>query len=538
MKKSKAEKRKKAPAPEPAAPAPKALARGKTTARELRISAAVAVAAAVVVAVLVNILSARHYERWDLTDDGLYTISQATEQTLKTLPDQVELYVLLSHNDPLTLTLRHLLEAYQALTPKLKVAYVDPDRSPAEFIAIQQKYGIAAGKTEDGRIITDASIVVVRGDRKHFITAGDLIEVNEGQEAKARSKVEQTLTAGIMVVVTGESPLVCFTHGHGEPSIDDGGAEGLLALHSRLDKLNYRVAELPPLREIEGKDVVDDCKLVVVAGPSQRVDEAEVQRIKRFVENGGNALVFAGVELDPGGRGVIDQGLAPLFSLAGLRRRQDVVFERDPARMWTQGQGEAMVARPLPHPITRAFIELEGAVPILVMLTSSFEVLPEKAVVPSPILATSDDAFGMHDFAAWAEDPDTPTPKAADHPGPLMLAYAAELPKESADAERGPRMVVFATKSAVVGANWTNERLQGTGLLIESAISWLATETVVVDIPTKPARSLGAGITAEDVTGAAVKLVVLLPLSTVLLGLAVSLRRRLGSKDRPSEASR
>ena len=35
-------------------------------------------------------------------------------------------------------------------------AYVDPERNPAEFVAIQQKYGILAGKADDGRVVTDA----------------------------------------------------------------------------------------------------------------------------------------------------------------------------------------------------------------------------------------------------------------------------------------------------------------------------------------------------------------------------------------------
>jgi hypothetical protein len=407
---------------------------------------------------------------------------------------------------------------------------VDPDRDPAEFIAIQQKFGIAAGKTEDGRVITDASVVVVSGERRHFITTGDLIQVNEGQEEKARSLVEQTLTAGIQVVVSGDAPRLCFTHGWGEPSVDEGGMEGLLALHARLDKLNYQIEELPSLGDLEGPDTIADCKLVVVAGPSQPLPKAEVERLKRFVENGGNALVFAGPELASSGRGFVDQGLGPLLAVGGLARRQDLVFERDDARKWTQGQGETMLALPKPHPITRAFIESDGALPIVLAVTSSLAILPNAATAPAALLMTSDEAFGMRGFVEWAEDPVTPEPQPNDNPGPLVLAYAVELPRVRDTDERGPRMVVFGTKSAVVGANWTNERLQGTARLVESAISWLAAKTVIVDVPSKPERSLGAGMTQDDVSSAAWKLVLLLPLSTALFGVAVALRRRATSK--------
>ncbi len=521
--------------PADAEPRPAHTDGARVTSRSLRTSAAIGVAAAVVVTVLINILGARHFRRWDVTNDGLYTISRATEQTLKTLPDQVELYVLLSKDDPLSLTLRHLLEAYQALSTQLKVRNIDPDRNPTEFLAIQQKYGIAAGRTENGRIITDASIIVVRGERKHFITSQDLIEVNVGQEAQARSKVEQTLTAGIRLVVSGQTPRVCFTSGHGEPLVDQGGSDGLLALHSRLDKLNYQVEQLPPMRGVDGMDPIASCQLVVVAGPTQLLDKTEVLRIKRFVEDGGNALILAGPELAPGGQGFVDQGLAPLLALAGVRRRQDLVFEQDAARVWAQEQ--AFLVEPKPHPITRAFIELQGALPIVLKISSSLTLLPKSATKPVALLATSDDSFGMRAFAEWAKNPIDPEPQLDDFHGPLVLAYAAELAKVSDNAEHGPRLVVIGTKSLISGSSWTNERLQGTGLFVESAVSWLASETVFVDVPSKPVRTLGAGMTQDDVSSAALKLVVLLPLSIVLLGLAMGFRRRQESGSASSKAS-
>jgi hypothetical protein len=500
-------------------PAPGPEASSKTLV--LSLSGMVAVAAVVVLAVLVNILSARHYHRWDLTDDGLYTISRVTEDTLKTLPEPVEIKVLLAQSDPLTLTLRHLLEAYKAITPKLSVDFIDPDRHPAEFIAIQQKYGIAAGKSEDGKIITDASVIVVRGDRRHFITPEEFQEVEEGEEAKARSKVEMVLTAGLKLVTSGTPPKVCFTSGFGEPLIDDGGMEGLDALHDRLDKLNYQVVQLLPLRELETTDDIDTCKLVVVAGPDQRMDEADVTRLKRYFENGGNALVFVGPELDAGGDGFVDQGLAPLLAAGGIRKRNDLVFERDAGHVWSIGQGEALLAEPKSHPITDPFIQLGGAESIVLTLLSSLEAIPDASVAPTAILMTSDEAFGMRDFVAWAENPVTPEPEAHDRPGPLALAYAVELPNRS-------RMVVLGTKSAMVAANWKNPRLQGTGLLVESIISWLASQAIVLDIPQKPARELGANITEEMLTSSLWKLVVMLPLSTALAGLVIALVRRRG----------
>ena len=89
------------------------------------------VIAAGVLLVNVNVLSARWYKRWDLTSDRLYTLSGPTRELLASLDKPVDVTVLLSNSDPLTLSVRHMLEAYGAETRRLRVRYVDPDRSPA-----------------------------------------------------------------------------------------------------------------------------------------------------------------------------------------------------------------------------------------------------------------------------------------------------------------------------------------------------------------------------------------------------------------------
>ena len=150
--------------------------------------------AACLLAVLVNVLVARHYKRWDLTKGGLYTLSEPTVETLHGLEEPVKVLLLLPSRDPLGLSVSHLLDAYRAESSRVEVESTDPDRHPAEFIATQQRYGVVAGKTEDGRIVTDAAIIVVRGDRHHFVTSQDLIEVDDDQDLRARPKLELALT--------------------------------------------------------------------------------------------------------------------------------------------------------------------------------------------------------------------------------------------------------------------------------------------------------------------------------------------------------
>jgi hypothetical protein len=234
----------------------------------------------------------------------------------------------------------------------------------------------------------------------------------------------------------------------------------------------------------------------------------------------------AGPEFDPGRGTPVSLGLEPLLARAGIEKRADVIFERDPARRLPGGQGEIFLAEPQLHPITQGFVELAGAIPLPVQLVSSLVPRADATVAPSPLLSTSADAFGLGDIRGWLESDAEAVPGAGDARGPLVIAYAAELPKRDPDAAHGPRMVVFGTKSVIVGANWVSDPLRGTGMLVENAISWLADEPVIVEVPDKPARQIGMRLTEEVLTASLYKTVVLLPLGTLLLGLGIHLRRR------------
>jgi len=97
------------------------------------------VVAAMILAALVNLYVSRHYRRWDLTTNRLYTLSPATLETLHALGERVDVDVVLSSGDPLANSVKFMLDAYQAESERLAVRYVDPDRRPADLLALQQK---------------------------------------------------------------------------------------------------------------------------------------------------------------------------------------------------------------------------------------------------------------------------------------------------------------------------------------------------------------------------------------------------------------
>ncbi len=484
---------------------------------------ALGVAAAMVLAVLVNVLVARHYRRWDLTHHRLYTLSPATLETLHALGESVHVDVLLSTADPLANSVKFLLSAYQAETDRLVVKYVDPDRHAAEFLALQQKYGIEAGRTDEGVVVTDAAVIMSRAHSKpFFLSAAELVD--EREDGRGRSKVEQAFTLTLRKVTSDARPRICFVAGHGEKRLDDGGPRGLGELASRLKKNNYDADEVDTSAP-NAKNPLAGCRVAVIVGPTQPFEADDVARLRSWFEAGGNVFLLTSPVPDADKKRMLALGLGSLTEAAGIVLEEAFVFELDPARKLPGGFGEQFLAEPKIHEITQGLVgEKNRDLKILMTAARPLSVGGGR-VSPAELLGSSAEAFGMTDFFGWAERGGVPEKRSDDRVGPLALAMAAELPGKATGAAHGPRMVVVGTSSLALGQNWQERVLRGGAIFTESALSWLAAEPPLVDIPDKPAMA-GARI-SEASLGEVLRYVVFyMPGAVLLLAIAVYLRRR------------
>jgi hypothetical protein len=496
---------------------------GMKRARTGQFVEAFGVLAAMVLAVFVNVLVARHYRRWDMTRHRLYTLSPATLETLHGLGESVEIDVLLSTADPLTNSVKFLLSAYQAETERLVVKYTDPDRHAAEFLAMQQKYGIEAGRTDEGVVVTDAVVIMSRGHGKpFFLSAAELVD--EREDGRGRSKVEQAFTLTLRKVMNDARPRICFIAGHGEKRLDDGGVRGLGELASRLKKNNYDADEVDTSAP-NAKNPLDGCRVAVIVGPTQPFDPEEVTRLRSWFESGGNVFLLAGPVPDADKKRMLPLGLGPLTQAAGIALEEAFVFELDPARKLPGGFGEQFLAEPKMHDITQGLMGEKNRDLKILMTAARPLSIAGGAAPPAELLGASGQAFGMTDFFAWAERGGVPEKSPGDREGPLALALAAELPSKAAGAAHGPRMVVVGTASLALGQNWQERVLRGGAIFTESALSWLAAEPPLVDIPDKPAVT-GARLNEASLGEVLRYAVFYMPGAVLLLAIAVYLRRR------------
>jgi hypothetical protein len=494
----------------------------------LKASSIVGVLGACVLGVLVNVVVARTYKRWDWTSSSLYTLSGPTKQTLHDLKEPVEINVLLPNGNPLTQTARFMLDAYRGETTQLKVRYLDSDKDPAAFTAFQQKYGLLSGKTEDGKIVSESSIVVVKGEKRWFLTTSDLVDVTESSDGRSRSRMEQGLTTAIRNVLSDKKSKVCFAEGHGELGANDPSARGLAELKRRLERNNYRIDIIDAAANKQAAKPWAACDLVMVVGPQSPWSDTEATILADFVKSGGNLLLFLNPILDSVKKRVSLTGLEEIAKLGGIELHNDFIFEKDPKFRVPEGNGEIFLAQGKNHPITEAIVgNNAGSSKMLFILSQSLAPAANSTVKPSVLLTTSEQAFGMTDFFSWTNDAVAPDYRPGDHKGPLTIAMASELPKlPNGNSSHGPRMVIVGSASMAQSQSWQQPALLAGAFFVESSVSWLTSKPPIVDIPEKSSMAAGLRLTEDTYSKVGYYVSLYIPAAAALIGLSVWLRRR------------
>lgn len=507
-----------------------------------QVSQLVGVVAAMVVVVLLNVVVARRYTRWDWTANQRYSLSPATVQTLHDLPDTVQVWVLLGGADPLEQSVKQLLVAYQGETTKLDVHYVDPDRDTIALEDLRKRFKIETGRTEAGHVVADAVVVVARGDKHWFVTGSELVEVAEADDTKVKPREERALTGAIRNVLGGTKARICFTSGHGEMSPLDAGERGAGALREVLEKDNYQVGVVDLAAPAAAKPL-DGCAVTVVAGLQVPFAKEEAERLRTWLLDDGNLFLAASPILggfDPGkppGPGqestLVPAGLERVLGPFGIALDDVVVTEQEADVALPDSGGFRFVAQPRQHPVTAALLksERQREVPRVVLhLTRSMRRATEPgAVTAQELLSTSPRAFGLRSIEGAADWKDTPQKHAGDLAGPLAIAMAAERPKASASAPHGPRVVVTGSSSMLGGVAFREAAAyRGGALFAESAISWLASKPQILDVPEK--APVGAGMRVNEESRGVIRryVVLFMPGTVALLGIAIALFRRAG----------
>lgn len=408
--------------------------------------------------VVANIFVLQNNERWDLTEQGVYSLSEKSVNVVKGLDKPLRL-VAMDTSKMMSLAggvdperVRELLDLYKYHNPKgISFEIIDPRTKPVEVERLGMKQGNLL-----------------------------YLEYGEGaQSAISRINTvdEQSITNAIVKLTKGISKKIYYIEGHGEPDV---GTETESGMRSFKDALEDEHLTVEPLMLPRVGKIPEDAAVVMLAAPKLKLQPAEQEALVEYVNKGGRLVMLANPE-DGGNQEV--QALAKRFN---IEVGDDVILDAE-SQMFFGGPQIFVAMGFSPHAITS---KLSGRQPPVFSFASSV-VAPKGEIsgtIYTELLKTGPNSWAERDITRLFDQADG---KASfgegDLKGPVPIAVAMEK-TVSQGADKAP----IVSRVIVVGdATWLrNDSFGSMGNrdLILNAINWVAGEEGAIAIGPKQMR--------------------------------------------------
>ena len=457
----------------------------------------------------------RWYVRSDWTRAQIYSLSETTKKIVAGLKASVRITVFMTRGGRLYDPVQELLNRYRALSPKIEVEFLDPERNPVRAEALVREFGIRQN-----------TVVFRSGEKKKYVEEDKLADfdfsgagMGGAPEVKA-FKGEQAFTSAILEVTENKQAKIYFTAGHGEPTLESSErGRGYSDAKQLLERDNLTVAAWSSLGKGE---VPADASVVVVAGPRTAFLEPETAALQKFLAGGGRALFLLDPVLPGPGAPASDLGLGALLESYGVKLANDIVI--DPANAVPLVGPETVIANHYgTHPIVRPLSE--QGLPVLFPVARSMakeDAKPGAATAATMLIETTSDGWGE----TGLDQLDAVQKDAKDVPGPVTIALAVGPADEKAAAKapgKPTRIVAIGNSRFLANGSLANA---GNANLFLNAIHWLAGEEKLVGIAPKTPEQASLTLNRTAVNRIGLFAVAGMPLAAILLGVWVWYRRR------------
>ncbi len=415
----------------------------------------------------------------DLTRERTYSLSSLSLNQLTTLEAPVT-FTLIFGRGPRAV-LQHdrvvqLLDAYKAVNPQMiQVISLNPYKDLTLIDDLVKR-------APEVDLLHGGGVVVEYGQgegARHFVVRNqDIFEPLSREASRSLSdrfesvfNGEDEITSALIRLREGQTSVVAFTVGHGEPATADlnPGGPGIGNWKTRLAKVGCEAIDLNLLAD----DVPNDLSLLIVPGPRTAFKPEEVAKLRAYVARGGPLIVLLG-NSEPSG---LEEFLRS-FNLEigkGLIMEPRLNYNRNPFSAFAaiSGGPKHTITSPLG---ANRFVLIPTVAPIRALGLGGKGNVPSEPVdrnlVPMPFLYTSANSWLETDLANPRNRFD---PKVHER-GPFAVGVAVverakSAPHPEATAEDRPRLVLFS--SPVMAENRVQE-IERTNLdLLMNAASWL-----------------------------------------------------------------
>jgi hypothetical protein len=479
------------------------------------------VAAALALVIMVNYLATRHFVRFTWAPVARNQLSALSLHFLQSLTNQVKVWVFFDRQESLYSPVSSLLKEYELACPRLKVEYVDYLRNPGRAQFIKERYRLAAADEASFKnlVIFDSGVsyrIVHEAELSDYDVSGILSGTS--REAKRTAfKGELLFTSALLNVVDPHRPKAYFLQGHREhdPNNDDAQT-GYSKFSALLQQSNIQTDQLV----LGSNDMPPDCSLLIIAGPRLHFEPAELEKIDKYLNQGGRLLVL----LNNLGKTGLEKTLAGW----GIKTGDNLVLE---AQSTAQGPDtlptnpDLVVTNYLQpsHPILRPLLRSR----LHLVLPRSVEKQPTgRQDADSPrveeLAGSGHKGIAVTDIRTGVPYPDP----FRDRRGAIPVLVAVEKGSvQGISSDRGSTRLVVVGDSIFLG-NAMIDSLANRDFAV-LAVNWLLDRSVLMGgIGPRPVKEFQLVMTPAELVAVRWVLLLALPGSVMLLGLLVWWRRR------------
>lgn len=273
------------------------------------------------IVIVVNLLALAFFVRADITDNRIFSLSEASKRVARALDDPVvvKLYFTRELPPPYNAHARYLkdqLYEYRAYSGgQLRFEFIDPiaeereDEAQRAGVFPVQVNAYEKDKIELKKVYM--GLVFLYEDKREIIPI-----------VQSTRNLEYEISSAITKLTTRELPVVGILQGHGEAGAQEGFQIGIQGL----GKL-YRVQ---PLTIRPGAMIPDDVTTLVVCGPTDSIPDWSQYAIDQFIMRGGKLAVFydpVQIDIATQSADILQTNWPEFLSRYGIRFKDGLVLD-------------------------------------------------------------------------------------------------------------------------------------------------------------------------------------------------------------------
>lgn len=460
--------------------------------RKFKSGVYVSIISAIVIALvfLVNLIISEFDLKIDLSNEGIYTITEETKEYVNKMEGDVTIYYLIEAGKEAPM-FQKIAEKFDSLSDSIRLEQKDPIQYPA-----------FASEYVDEEVSLNSFLVVNNNNKQaKYVDYSEML-VQEFSESTIQYHtvgidVEGKLISAIQYVTNPDLPTVYYTVGHEEYEI----GEFFKDIMSRMN------TAINPIQTLTMEQIPEDCDVLMIYAPTVDFSEAEAEMIKQYMAAGGNAVII----LDYRAQDL--KNLNSIINYYGIQIEKGIVSEAD-TNHYVPLYPRYIVPNVLEHDITKGLYDGNR----IVVTPTSSGITPmdntRSSLSIEPLLETSDRAYSKVNM-----DSDTLMKEEGDIDGPFYIGVL------SSDTYSGvtSRMVVY-TSTFIFDDNMIKEI--GNFTLLVNTFGNLVGETETVSVRPRYLYPEPLNITQKPVMILAALTIIVVPIIVLTTGIVVVVRRR------------